>query len=262
MAGDGGREFTHTTMRDGDEVDLGGLTLRALATPGHTFEHLSYLLLDGVPSRRGVHRRLAAGRCRRADRSGRGGPHRGADASPVPLPATARVAARRHRGLSDARRGVVLLGPDPAPSAPQPSAANWPPTRCSPSPTRTSSSGCCWDRWAATRRTSCGCREMNRRGPSLYDGPPIPPGRLTVAAGARAARPAGRGRRRPLARGLRRRSPAGLAVDPAAPGVRDLAGLARPTGPARSCSSATPTRTRTRSSGSASRSATTTSSAS
>jgi hydroxyacylglutathione hydrolase len=47
VAGDGDREFTHTTMRDCDEVDLGGLTLRALATPGHTFEHLSYLLLDG-----------------------------------------------------------------------------------------------------------------------------------------------------------------------------------------------------------------------
>jgi rhodanese-related sulfurtransferase len=28
-------------------VNLGGLTLRALATPGHTGEHLSYLLLDG-----------------------------------------------------------------------------------------------------------------------------------------------------------------------------------------------------------------------
>jgi hydroxyacylglutathione hydrolase len=48
LAGDGGREFIHTTMGDSDELDLGGLTLRALATPGHTFEHLSYLLLDGA----------------------------------------------------------------------------------------------------------------------------------------------------------------------------------------------------------------------
>ena len=42
----GGREFPHTGLADGDEVDLAGLTLRALATPGHTPEHLSYLLLD------------------------------------------------------------------------------------------------------------------------------------------------------------------------------------------------------------------------
>jgi hydroxyacylglutathione hydrolase len=31
-------------------VDLGGLTLKALTTPGHTAEHLSYLLLDGDTS--------------------------------------------------------------------------------------------------------------------------------------------------------------------------------------------------------------------
>ncbi|HZN76987.1 MAG TPA: rhodanese-like domain-containing protein [Micromonosporaceae bacterium] len=43
----GERTFDHTQLRDGDEVDLGGLALRALATPGHTPEHLSYLLLDG-----------------------------------------------------------------------------------------------------------------------------------------------------------------------------------------------------------------------
>jgi glyoxylase-like metal-dependent hydrolase (beta-lactamase superfamily II) len=42
----GHRTFDHTPLSDGDEVDLGGLTLRALATPGHTDEHLSYLLLD------------------------------------------------------------------------------------------------------------------------------------------------------------------------------------------------------------------------
>ncbi|PRX51501.1 glyoxylase-like metal-dependent hydrolase (beta-lactamase superfamily II) [Prauserella shujinwangii] len=43
----GHREFAHTGLRDGDEVDLGGLRLRALATPGHTEEHLCFLLLDG-----------------------------------------------------------------------------------------------------------------------------------------------------------------------------------------------------------------------
>ena len=43
----GSREFTHTGLHDGDEVDLGGLRLRALLTPGHTHEHLAFLLLDG-----------------------------------------------------------------------------------------------------------------------------------------------------------------------------------------------------------------------
>jgi len=43
----GRRAFEHTALADGDEVDLGGLRLRALATPGHTDEHLCYLLLDG-----------------------------------------------------------------------------------------------------------------------------------------------------------------------------------------------------------------------
>jgi hydroxyacylglutathione hydrolase len=44
----GQRTFDHVRLGDGDEVDLGGLTLRALATPGHTPEHLSFLLLDGA----------------------------------------------------------------------------------------------------------------------------------------------------------------------------------------------------------------------
>jgi hydroxyacylglutathione hydrolase len=43
----GHREFTHTGLHDSDEVDLGGLRLRALLTPGHTHEHLAFLLLDG-----------------------------------------------------------------------------------------------------------------------------------------------------------------------------------------------------------------------
>ncbi len=44
----GHREFAHTGLGDADEVDLGGLRLRALTTPGHTEEHLAFLLLDGT----------------------------------------------------------------------------------------------------------------------------------------------------------------------------------------------------------------------
>lgn len=44
----GHRTFDHVRLGDGDEVDLGGLTLRALETPGHTPEHLSFLLLEGA----------------------------------------------------------------------------------------------------------------------------------------------------------------------------------------------------------------------
>ncbi len=43
----GHREFPHAGLGDGDEVDLGGLRLRAMSTEGHTHEHMSYLLMDG-----------------------------------------------------------------------------------------------------------------------------------------------------------------------------------------------------------------------
>jgi hydroxyacylglutathione hydrolase len=41
-------EFPHRGLGDGDEADLGGLSLRALATPGHTPEHLAFVLADGA----------------------------------------------------------------------------------------------------------------------------------------------------------------------------------------------------------------------
>jgi hydroxyacylglutathione hydrolase len=41
-----GLQFPHQGLGDGEELGLGGLGLRALATPGHTPEHLAYLLLD------------------------------------------------------------------------------------------------------------------------------------------------------------------------------------------------------------------------
>jgi len=39
--------FPHRPLEDGDELALGGLTLEVIATPGHTPEHLAYLLRDG-----------------------------------------------------------------------------------------------------------------------------------------------------------------------------------------------------------------------
>src|SRR5919199_1009838 len=47
MAGAAGLEHPHFGLDDGESVEVGGLTLEALATPGHTPEHLAYLLRDG-----------------------------------------------------------------------------------------------------------------------------------------------------------------------------------------------------------------------
>lgn len=42
-----GLAWPHRPVAGGDTLDLGGLTLAALATPGHTPEHLAYVLCDG-----------------------------------------------------------------------------------------------------------------------------------------------------------------------------------------------------------------------
>ncbi len=39
--------FPHTEMRDGDSVTMGAIRVQALHTPGHTPEHLSFLVYDG-----------------------------------------------------------------------------------------------------------------------------------------------------------------------------------------------------------------------
>lgn len=40
----------HTFLRDGDEIRVGAITLRALHTPGHTPEHVSFLVTDHATS--------------------------------------------------------------------------------------------------------------------------------------------------------------------------------------------------------------------
>ena len=42
-----GLEHPHHGLAHGETLDLGGLSLEAIATPGHTPEHLAYLLRDG-----------------------------------------------------------------------------------------------------------------------------------------------------------------------------------------------------------------------
>jgi glyoxylase-like metal-dependent hydrolase (beta-lactamase superfamily II)/rhodanese-related sulfurtransferase len=39
--------FPHRGLVDGDDLDLGGLRVQAMATPGHAPEHMSYLVSDG-----------------------------------------------------------------------------------------------------------------------------------------------------------------------------------------------------------------------
>ena len=43
--------FPHRDVFDGDELELGSVRIKALHTPGHTPEHLSFLVFDGARSR-------------------------------------------------------------------------------------------------------------------------------------------------------------------------------------------------------------------
>ncbi|MCZ2108666.1 MAG: MBL fold metallo-hydrolase [Dehalococcoidia bacterium] len=39
-------QFPHLGLADGQTIELGGVTLQAIAAPGHTYEHMAYLALD------------------------------------------------------------------------------------------------------------------------------------------------------------------------------------------------------------------------
>lgn len=174
----GERRFAHTALVDGQDVDLGGLALTALLTPGHTAEHVSFLLSDGEhPLGVFTGGSLLVGAAARTDL--------------VDPDRTVELARAQYRSL---QRLMAL--PDEVEVWPTHGAGSF----CSapPGAERTSTIG----RERATNALlqaggedefvtlllgSLGSfptyflrlPEINRRGPRLYDGPPIPP-TLTV----------------------------------------------------------------------------------
>jgi len=47
--------FSRTAVHDGDTFEVGGMRVRAISTPGHTFTHLSYAVGDAAEDRAAVH---------------------------------------------------------------------------------------------------------------------------------------------------------------------------------------------------------------
>ena len=140
--GGGEPRVRHTALGDGDEVDLGGLTLRTLSTPGHTHEHCR-LRAAGRPSTVGC---SPAGRCWSARRPAPTWSHRSSPSS-SPGPSTARCSGWPG-WTTTSRCGPLTVRarsapPRPGPSGPRQSAVRRPPTRCCARRPRTRSSTLC-----------------------------------------------------------------------------------------------------------------------
>ena len=106
-------EVEHRPVEAGETVDLAaGVTLRAIATPGHTPDHLAYLLLvDGTPEALFTGGSLMVGAVGRTDLLGDEHREELARAMFRGAPRGDPHAARRPRRLPDAWCRVVLLGP-------------------------------------------------------------------------------------------------------------------------------------------------------
>jgi glyoxylase-like metal-dependent hydrolase (beta-lactamase superfamily II)/rhodanese-related sulfurtransferase len=176
---EGGLAFPHRGLDHADELDLGGLTLRAIGTPGHTPEHLAYVLLDGPqPLALFSGGALLVGGVARTDLI--------SPADTVPL------ARRLHRALQD----WILTLPDPLAVYPTHGSGSF----CSTDGgrERTTTIGheretnrflMETDEVAFVRRLSDGLgtypgyflrlREVNRRGPTVYGAKPPALRRLT-----------------------------------------------------------------------------------
>ncbi len=124
--------FDRTPIADGEVVEVGPrMRVRALATPGHTFTHLSYALVRRRGAVRGLHRRVPAVRRDRPARtcSARSTPTRWCAISTPPRtssPASCPTTPRSTRPTGSARSA-------PRPSRtppPRPSARRSARTRC------------------------------------------------------------------------------------------------------------------------------------
>src|SRR6266568_3513506 len=187
-----GLSFPHEELRGGEDLDLGGLTLRALATPGHTPEHLSYLLLDGAqPVAVFTGGALIAGGVARTDLAG---------------------PARAEEWTRAAYRSAQALLGLPGDLAAYPT--HGPGSFCSAGET-------------GQHVTTIGReRDGNPLRAAARHLPPGP-GRPDPRARRRAGRRGRDDRGCQAGRGVRRGSRPRIAVERAARGVRDLAGLAR-----------------------------------
>ncbi len=103
-------EYNVREARDGDRFEVGGFTVRALHTPGHTFHHTAYAVEEG-----GVVAGLFTGGSMLVETVGRTdlvspGATEELAARPALLRPPARRLPRRYRGFPNARRGFVLHG--------------------------------------------------------------------------------------------------------------------------------------------------------
>ena len=126
--------FARTPVADGQVVEVGGrMRVTALATPGHTFTHLSYALTDAATGEQvgGVLRRLAAVRRHRAPRPARrtSTPTTWSGTSTPPRTGSPSSCPTRRR--SSRRMGSGRSAPPPSPTPrPRPSGRRRSPTRC------------------------------------------------------------------------------------------------------------------------------------
>ena len=179
----------HAGWRDGDEVDLGGLPLRALATPGHTAEHLVLPAARRRTEPVGVFTggSLMVGAAARTDLVD---PDRTEELARAQYQSLQRLLTLPDdvARVADPRRRVVLLRTRRRRADHHASAASGPPTRCCASPTRTRSSRSCSAALGSFPAYFARLPELNRRGPRC-SAPLAPARRSTPTAAPPTARP-------------------------------------------------------------------------